>query len=272
MSLEWYPKPGQTLTAVVFFKNVRDIIGDSTYTRTFNSAVGTPQTFLITGPANVAEAKLHGIELSADSYLDHFDLLKDKLPSWAKGLGVSANYTYIDSDQKFYRDGGFTYCPVTDVKNSGMQIYGCDTNGLPFKGKLPMQGVAKNAANFALRYDSGAFSGRLAYNWNGRSLVGLTTAGGGTCYNNYCPGGTSADPATFGLQGTWIGLPVYQEAYGQWDGGVNYTFNKKFSMSFSVSNLNNVVVRQTQEQAPGVMGVSWMFPGRSYYLSGRYEF
>jgi hypothetical protein len=43
-------------------------------------------------------------------------------------------------------------------------------------------------------------------------------------------------------------------------------------MSLSVSNLNNVMVRETVQQGPGFMTTSWRFPGRSYYLSGRYEF
>jgi TonB-dependent receptor len=271
LSLEWNPKSGQALTAVLFAKDVKDIIGDATYTRTYNSAAGTPQTFLITGPANVAKARMHGIELSADSYLDHFDFLKDKLPTWSKGLGVSANYSYIASEQTYYRDGGFKFCPGSELKNSANQIYGCDTNGLPYKDKLPMQGVAKNVANFALRYDTGGFSGRLAYNWNSRSLQGMDKGGAG-CWDDGCHGGTSADPAQAGKTDTWYGVPVYEEAYGQWDASAGYTFNKKFSMSLSVSNLNNVVVRRTHEQAPGVMGVEWKFPGQSYYLSGRYEF
>jgi outer membrane receptor protein involved in Fe transport len=153
-----------------------------------------------------------------------------------------------------------------------MQIYGCDLNGLPFKDKLPMKGVAKNAANFALHYDSGGFSGRLAYNWNSRTLIGMSTGGGGWCGDNWCPNGVSADPANAGAKTTWWSLPVYQEAYGQWDLGGNYEVNKKFSVSFSVSNIANVVVRETVEQTPGVMGHVWRYPGQNYNLSARYEF
>jgi outer membrane receptor for ferrienterochelin and colicin len=84
--------------------------------------------------------------------------------------------------------------------------------------------------------------------------------------------GLSADPARAGKTDTWYGLPVFNEAYGQWDGGVNYGFTDKFGMSLSVSNLNNVTVRQTIQQAPGVMGTNWRFPGHNYYLSGWYSF
>ena len=75
-----------------------------------------------------------------------------------------------------------------------------------------------------------------------------------------------------GAQDTWWGLPQYQEAFGQLDGGVNYSFSDKLSVSFNVSNLNNVIVRYTNLQTPGLMPSSWNFPGRSYNLSARYEF
>jgi hypothetical protein len=39
-----------------------------------------------------------------------------------------------------------------------------------------------------------------------------------------------------------------------------------------VTNLNNVMVRRTNKQTPGYMGSSWNFPGRSYNLTGSYEF
>lgn len=272
VSLEWYPKPGQSITAVAFYKDVKDIIFDSTYTRDYNSLAGTPQSFLITGPANMAQAKLSGIELAADSYLDRFDVLKDKLPDWAKGVGVSANYTYIDPRLTFYRDGGFTYCPGSDVKNAAMQIYGCDVTGLPFKDKLPMQGVTKNAANFALRYDRNGFSARLAYNWTDRTLIGVAKEGNTGCDQTWCHTGMQQNTTnTLKQPGAWYALPIYQEAYGQWDFGASY-YVDKWSVSFNVSNITNVTVRETQEQAPGVMGVAWRFPGQNYSVSAKYEF
>jgi TonB-dependent receptor len=266
VALEWYPRNGQSITATVFYKDVKDIIYDGRYTRTYNSLAGNPQVFSITGPRNAARAWVHGIELGAETYLDHFDVLKKTLPDWTKGFGVSANYTYIGSSQKFYRDAQVQYCPANNtITNDAVRLYGCDTNGLPF-GKQPLPGLTKNSANFALRYDRNGFSARLAYSWNSRTLQQI----GGQGPSGW--NGTSADPARQGAQDTWWGLPKWLEAYGQWDGGMNYSFNDKFSMSLSVSNLNNVMVRETVQQGPGFMTTSWRFPGRSYYLSGRYEF
>lgn len=266
ISLEWYPRSGQSITAVAFHKDVKDIIYNSVYTRTYESLAGNPQIFSIQGPDNAATGKVSGIELAAGTYFDQLDFMKDALPGWAKGFGVSGNYTYIHSRQKLYRESATPYCPPANaIGNDALRLYGCDTNGLPFDD-LPLVGMAKHAANLALRYDRGPLSARLAYNWNSRVLqnVGVFGANGSD--------GTSADPARAGALDTWWGLPKWQEAYGQWDAGFSYSFSDKLSMSFSVSNLNNVVVRETQQQTPGNMGTSWRIPGRSYYLSGRYEF
>jgi iron complex outermembrane receptor protein len=53
---------------------------------------------------------------------------------------------------------------------------------------------------------------------------------------------------------------------------VSYKFSDKFEMSLNASNLNNVMVRETNQHHAGNVGVRWRFPGRSYYLSARYEF
>lgn len=266
ISLEWYPRSGQAITATLFYKDVKDLIYKSSYTRSYNSAEGNPQTFTITGPRNAARAWVHGIELNAETYLDHFDTLKDTLPDWAKGFGVSANYTYIGSSQKFYRDAQVQYCPANSaLTTDAIKVYGCDTNGVPF-GALPVPGLVKNSANFALRYDRNGLSARLAYSWTGRVLKSVGNDGPNG------QNGTSADPLRPGAQDTWWGLPQYEEAFGQWDAGVSYNFTDKFGMSLSVTNLNNVTVRRTNQQHIGFMGTSWNFPGRSYYLTGRYEF
>jgi len=262
LALEWYPKDGQSVTFAAFYKNVKDIIYDGNYTRDFTSQGGNAQTFVISGPRNSARGKVAGFEVTADTYLDHFAALKDVLPDWAKGFGVSVNYSFLDSSQTFYKDAQVQYCPSNaSITNDALKQYGCDTNGLPF-GKLPLNGTTRNAANFALRYDRGAFSARLAYNWNSRTLLGIDTGSNGS----------SADPARPGARDTWWGLPKWQEAYGQLDGGLNYSFTDKWSMSLSASNLNNVMVRETHQQHIGETGVTWRFPGRSYYLTTRYEF
>ncbi|WP_217428331.1 TonB-dependent receptor [Rugamonas rivuli] len=270
VSLEWYPQNGQSLTAVLFYKTVRDIIMTETYTRTLKDKAGSEQDFTITGPANAAKLWLGGIELAGFTYLDKIPGWSERLPAWAKGLGVSANFTYIKSEQQLYHPYKLPYCPAGSL-TTGADLYGCDTNGIPYKD-LPVPYMSKRAFNLAFMYDNGPLSTRLAYSWRDRTL--LATGVYGASGNN----GTSADPVRIAANGGvaptdvgW-GLPVWQEAVGQWDAGVNYRFSENIWGSFNVSNLTNVVTKQTNQQTPGNMGRSWYDPGRSFRLSVGYSF
>ena len=48
--------------------------------------------------------------------------------------------------------------------------------------------------------------------------------------------------------------------------------SRNISGSFSASNLTDVVVRQTQQQAIGDMPRAWFEPGRSFRLQLRYTY
>jgi outer membrane receptor protein involved in Fe transport len=144
-------------------------------------------------------------------------------------------------------------------------LYGCDTNGLPFT-TMPIQYLSKNAYNIMFLYDRGPLSARLAYSWRSRFLQGVGTNGTGG------QDATSADPARAGAKDVDWGLPTWQEATGQLDFGVDYKFNEHISGNFSASNLTDMVVRQTQQQAIGNMPRAWFEPGRSYRLSLRYTY
>jgi len=266
VALEWYPRDGQSITGTVFHKDVKDIMMNTIYTRTYNSQGGNPQTFAITGPDNVAKAKVSGFEVAGMTYLDKVPFLQDKLPDWAKGLGVSANYTYIDAKQTLYKQFSTQYCDAgSATSNASLHLYGCDTNGLPFND-LPLPYMSKNAMNFTVMYDRGPLSMRLAYSWRSRFLQSADANGTrGT-------DATSADPARPGAQDVGWGLPTWQEATGQWDLGMSYRFSDAFSLSGSVTNLTNVIIRQTQQQHIGDMGRAWFYPGRSFQMTARYEF
>lgn len=262
VSLEWYPRNSTSLTLDVFYKQVKDIILRSAHVESFRDHAGNQQAFLITAPDNVAKGSVGGLELGAHTYLDIFD----GLPQWAKGFGVSANYTYIHSAQQLYHPFNLPYCPSKDAfNNSNLSLYGCDTDGLPFR-TLPIQYLSKNAFNLMFLYDGGPFSARLAYSYRSRFLQGVNANGTSGL------DATSADPARPGAQDVAFGLPTWQEGTGQWDAGMDYRFSDKFSVSFSATNLTDIVIRQTQQQHIGTMGRAWFEPGRSFRVSTRYEF
>jgi TonB-dependent receptor len=271
-TLEWYPGNGSSLTMAVFRKNVRDIILNTAFTRDFKDLAGNSQTFLISGPDNVAKGTVSGLELAGQTYFNNVPALNRVLPEWAKGFGISANYTYIDSKQELYHPFTQKYCPANgSFNNSSLSIYGCDTNGLPFTS-MPIQYLSKNAYNIMFLYDHGPVSARLAYSWRSRFLQGV--GANGTNGSD----ATSADPARAAANGgvepkdVAFGLPTWQEATGMLDFGIDYKFTEHVSGSFSASNLTDVVVRQTQQQAIGNMPRAWFEPGRSFRLQLRYTY
>jgi len=267
LTLEWNPTWGQSLTGAVFYKQLRDIVLPGAHVESYADLAGNMQDFVVTAPDNLAKGSVAGLEVSGMSYLDKFAFLERALPDWAKGFGISANYTYIDSHQQLYHPFNLQYCPSSSAfNNSNLSIYGCDTNGVPFKS-LPIQYLSKNAVNVAFLYDHGPLSARLAYNWRSRYLQGVN--------NNSTSGtnATSADPARPGAQDVGWGLPVWLEGLGQWDAGVDYKMlGDRWLVSLSVTNLTNTMGRQTQQQTPGNMGRAWYEYGRSFRLSTRYDF
>jgi iron complex outermembrane recepter protein len=270
LTLEWYPRDGQSLTVGLFYKKVRDIIMTDSYIRTVNDEAGNPQDFLVTGPANAAKLWEAGIEVAGMTYLDKLPVLDKVLPDWMKGFGVSSNFTYLNGKQDLYHPFKMPYCPAGGGSIAG-NLYGCDTNGLPFKD-LPVPYMSKRAFNFGLMYDRGPVSARLAYSWRDRTLQ-ATNAYGASGWD-----ATSADPARAKANGGvppkdvgW-GLPVWQEAVGQWDAGLNYKVTSHMWTSFNVSNLTNVVTRQTQQQTFGTVGRAWFDPGRTFRASMGYTF
>jgi outer membrane receptor protein involved in Fe transport len=119
---------------------------------------------------------------------------------------------------------------------------------------------------------------RLAYSWRDRFLQ-ATSAYGASGWD-----ATSADPARLYApdpkqpdvkvepKDVGWGLPVWQEATGQWDGGVSWKFSDNLSASFNVSNLTNTVTKQTQQQSFGYSIRSVNAPGRTFKASMGYAF
>jgi TonB-dependent receptor len=275
LTLEWYPGNGSSLTAAVFYKDLRDIIMNSAITHEYNDLAGNPQTFLVQQKDNTSDGSVAGIELAGQTYLNNVPGLQDVLPEWAKGLGFSANYTYIKSKQTLHHPFDLKYCPSSSsFNNSSLNLYGCDTNGLPFT-EMPLQYLSPNAFNLQLFYDKGPLSARLAYSWRSRFLQGVNVNGtSGTDATSSDPARSSVDGSgkTVYPQDVGYGLPTWQEAAGQWDFNMDYRFTSNLSASLSVNNVTDNVVRQTQQQGIGNMGRAWFEYGRSYRLALRYSF
>jgi iron complex outermembrane receptor protein len=261
LSAEWYFAPAGSLTMAVFNKELKDIIVNQSYGYDVTGVGGTPYTFTVTGPVNGARGHARGVEIAYQQYFDRW------LPDWAKGFGVQANYTYVDSGQTLYHPVNAASCNSTSngADNLNLNQNGCDTNGLTF-GNLPLQNLSKNAYNLNLLYDQGKFSARLAWSWRSKSLQNVNVNGTNGTDGRY----TAPGAATY--QTIAWALPTWADAYGQLDGAVFYNFNQNLSLGLEAQNLSNSKYRQLMQQSIGMMTRAVFVSGRRYTASLRYSF
>ena len=255
LTAEWYFAQAGSLTFAVFDKRLKDIIVKQLSTYTLEDAAGTPVTFNVTSPINGARGTARGAEFAYQQYFDF-------LPGWMSGFGVQANYTYVDSKRKLYSPVFSPYCSGgNSAANLNLNMNGCDTDGRTF-GDLPLEYLSKNSYNFALLYDRGPWSARLAWSWRSKNLMGTN--------NNGTQGGDGLDtnPAspTFGQRNVAWGLPIWADDYGQLDGGVSYKFNENFRLDFQAQNLTDSKYRQLMTQHIGDKGRAWFVTGPRYSL------
>ncbi len=255
LSGEWYFSKNGSVTLALFNKDLKDIIVSQSATVQLPATNGTPLNFTVTSPVNGAKGHARGFELAFQRYFD-------MLPGWMSGLGVQANYTYVDSKTTPYNPVLSAFCAgtSTDAANLNLNINGCDTDGRTF-GNLPLTNLSRNAYNLALLYDYGPISARVAYSWRSKYLQAVNANGtrGGD--------GRLADGT-----GVAYALPTWSDDYGQIDAGITYRFNDKFSFSLEGSNLNNALARQLMQQNIGMMTRAVNYTGRRYSVQASYSF
>ena len=149
-SLEWYFARVGSLTLNGFYKSVENFFFQSVRTETITNASGESRDITIRGPANFdGTGKIKGFEVA---YQQTYEFL----PAPLDGLGMQANYTYIDSSglPNTFLNGG-------NVPN--------DSTIPP--GNLPLEQLSKHNVNVAGFYEKGPISLRAAYNWRSRFLL-----------------------------------------------------------------------------------------------------
>lgn len=94
--------------------------------------------YQVSRPQNSAGADIRGFEVGYQQFYDF-------LPGWLSGLGLQANYTYIDSE----------------------------TLNSTLGEKVPLQNLSKHSYNLVGMYEKGRLSVRVAYNWRDTFLSGV---------------------------------------------------------------------------------------------------
>ncbi|MRW88501.1 TonB-dependent receptor [Duganella sp. FT80W] len=261
LSAEWYFAKSGSLTAALFYKKLKDIVVDEMFIYQVPDVNGKMVNFQVTGPVNGANGYARGFEVAYQQYFDN-------LPDLLKGIGVQASLTFVDSQRKLKDMVYSAYCSGGDgATNFNLAINGCDTDGRSF-GNLPLTGLSRRTINFAVMYDRGPVSARLAYNWRSKYLAGV---------NNWGTRGTDGtdtnpDSATYGVTNQAWGLPLWQLAYGQLDGSIFYSVTPKFRIGLEAQNITNAISRQVMQQHIGEMGRAWFSSGPRYTIQAQYTF
>lgn len=130
VALERYFNATASSYATLFLKKV-----DGFVTTISNPEIYDGVTYQVSRPQNAAPADIKGIEVGYQQFFDF-------LPDWMRGLGMQANYTFVDS-------------------NTPNRTLGTD---------VPLQNLSRHSANLVGMYERGRLSARIAYNWRDRFL------------------------------------------------------------------------------------------------------
>ncbi len=137
LALEYYPSKSNQMTVAAFYRTIDGYIQNYASQETIGG-----NSYSITRPRSTHNGSLKGFEVGFQQFFDF-------LPESFKGLGMQANYTYID---------GETESPLT------LQ-------------KTPLAQVSKTNYNLVLIFEKMAFSSRLAYNWRDKFIDSFNQPG-----------------------------------------------------------------------------------------------
>ena len=148
-TLEWYFARVGSFTVDAFYKEVSNFFYQSILPRNVTSN-GVTESVQFRYPENfTGKGKIKGVEVA---YQQTFDFL----PGFLDGLGVNANYSFIDS---------------SGLPNSFLNT-GAPSNVSTIKpGNLPFEGLSKHNVNATVFYEKGPISLRAAYNWRSKYLL-----------------------------------------------------------------------------------------------------
>ena len=133
VAIEHHGPAGQAAALTLFWKKVDGFIANFSQPEVHDGA-----TYQVSRPYNSDPADVRGAELAYQRFFDF-------LPGAWRGLGLQANYTYVDSrtpDRRLNADA-------------------------------PLQNLSRHSGNLIGLYEYGKVSARVAYNWRSQFLSGV---------------------------------------------------------------------------------------------------
>ena len=228
LTYEYYFSNTGSFTLAVFAKSFNDYIQYGNYTREFTNNDVTREV-IINGPISGDGAKLKGFEVAYQQFFD-------ALPEPWNGLGVQANYTYVDNQ-------GITNTSLTSVSGSGS----VQQDPLITFTDLPLEGYSPQSYNVVLMFEQPKFGARLAWNWRDDYMISQSDC---------C-----------------IKLPIWQDAYGQLDGSLHFRPDESWDVFLDAQNLlkAETILRQQVNNGGMTLPRSWFTNDRRISLGVRYR-
>ncbi len=190
---------------------------------------------MTTTPVNSRQAgKIKGFEIA---YQQVFDFL----PGFLSGLGLQANYTYVDSQG----------VPQSTLSATDPDVAAGRVPTISGE-EFPLQGLSKHQINITPFIDIGGFSARASYNWRSRYLLTLRDVI------------TPFDP-------------IFQEDFGQLDASITYAITDNIKVGIQGYNLLNSVTKTSaavEDQNGDVRLIprGWYMQDRRYSFVARFNF
>ncbi|GAA0197336.1 TonB-dependent receptor [Brevundimonas nasdae] len=236
LAIEHYFANAGSFTATAFYKKFDNYIQYGGYTLDVTNN-GVTRSVDFRGPMNGAGAKVAGFEFA---YQQFFDFLPGP---WA-GLGIQANYTWIDNS-------GVTNTNVKSVTGGSDGTTAQPGSGGTVLGVDRLEGLSEHQYNLVGMYERGPWAARLAYNWRSDYLV------------------NAVDCCVF--------LPIWQDDTGFLDGSIRYNLNDRLEISLQGSNLLSTetkLFQQVTDAAQGgtLMPNAWLRSDRRFVLGVRFRY
>ena len=152
-SLEYYFNDVGSFTASLFYKDLDDVVINGLSTGEIGTlSDGRTINFEYAGPVNGADGKVKGFELAYQQFYDF-------LPGWMSGLGLQANYTYVDQDA---------------IPNGGTRSVGAVQRDEARFNPTDLENLSKHTVNLVGLYENDKVEARIAYNWRSDFLLTTT--------------------------------------------------------------------------------------------------
>ncbi len=199
VTAEYYFGHGGQLTAALFYKELKNVVVGNQFTSVVPIGSATAN---INGyqPVNSPDkGKVKGFEIS---YQQNFDFL----PGLLSGLGLQANYTYVESKG----------VKQSTLSSTDPNVAAGNISNIPGEN-FPLQGLSKHTFNIVPYFEKGPLTLRAAYSWRSQYLLTLRDVI------------TPFDP-------------IFQRAYGQLDASISYQATDRIKFGIEGVNLLNSIV------------------------------